>query len=508
MRRAAVFFKDREAILVNGRRLTFAQAWERGLRMANFLRGLGLQPGDRVGVLENNSLEAVDLFLGAAAANLVRVPLYPRNSQEAHFHMLRITECKVAIVSEPFAGELEGVRKAVPGLRDVIVRGADYESLLAAQSAADPDPPIRPDDLFIIRFTGGTTGLPRAVSYTHWAWLAAGRDWYYAWPPLNVGDAYLHVGPISHGSGYLFVPAWIAGGRNILVQEFDAEAVLDLIEKEKVGYSFMVSTMLNLLVRSPTANGRDYSSLKVINVGAAPIADDTVLRAQAVFGQVLYQAYGQTEALPATMSPPQDWIIQREEGRSPIRSAGRPLPFAEIEIRDVETHEVLPLGSEGEIAVRTDAQMTGYWRDEASTRERMIDGWVLTGDVGLLSEDGYLYILDRKDDMIISGGFNIWPAELENVLLEHPDVNEAAVFGVPHDKWGETPAAVCAVAEGAKVTESELIELCASRLGSYKKPSLVVLRSDPLPKSPVGKVMRKSLRAPYWAGRARRVAGA
>ena len=206
------------------------------------------------------------------------------------------------------------------------------------------------------------------------------------------------------------------------------------------------------------------------------------------------------------MMGPAEWFSS-VEGSNPLRSAGRPLPFGDLAILDPETQQELAIGDEGEIAIRCDGQMLGFWDNDAATAERMHNGWVLSGDIGKLDSNGYLYVLDRKDDMIISGGFNIWPAELENVLTDHPDVIEAAVFGVPSQRWGESPYGVVTVAASAAVTSDELIELCANRLGSYKKPTHVEITTDPLPKSPVGKLARKELREPHWVGHDRRVAG-
>jgi len=504
MRRSAQFHSNYTAVIETDRRLTYAQAWRRGLRMANALLSLGLQPGDRVGVLEDNTLESVDFFCGTAAANLVRVPLYPRNSPEAHTHMLSHTNCRAVVVSENHAAALDGLIDELPELEHVVVRDAGYEQWLAAFPDDDPDPPVAEDDYFIIRHTGGTTGRSKGVAYTHKSWLDAGRDWFYAFPPVQLGDVLQHAGPISHGSGYLFTPMWLSGGVNLLVPSFDPGAVLEVMEREQVAYGFLVPAMLNALARHPSAIERDWSKLKVLQIGGAPIADETALLARRVFGEVLYQGYGQTEAVPITMMGPHEWFSQ-VEGSNPLRSAGRPLPFGDLAIVDPDTAVELPIGSEGEIAIRCDGQMLGFWENPEATAERMHDGWVLSGDIGRLDDNGYLYVLDRKDDMIISGGFNIWPAELENVLCDHPDVVEAAVFGVPHERWGETPFAVVCVTDGAEVTPEELIELCATRLGSYKKPTAVELTTDELPKSPVGKLARKTLREPHWQDHDRRV---
>jgi acyl-CoA synthetase (AMP-forming)/AMP-acid ligase II len=508
MRQSAQFNSKRLAIVHGDVELTFAEAWNRSVRMANGLLALGLRPGDRVGVLEDNSVEAQDFFAGAAIAGLVRVPLYARNSPESHHHMLSHTGCRALVVAEQYVADVAALTETLPDLETMFVRDRSYESWLGEQSAVDPDVRIDPDDWYIVRHTGGTTGKSKGVAYTHRSWLAAGRDWFYNFPPMQAGDSCLHVGPISHGSGYLYTPTWLSGGTNVLLDHFDPNDTLDVMESRGIGYLFLVPAMLNSIVREPSARTRDWSKLKVIQIGGAPINDETALLGREVFGDVLYQGYGQTEALPVCMMGPTEWFSQ-VEGSNPLRSAGRALPFAYLQIRDADDHTViLPIGDEGEIAISCDGQMLGFWDNEAATAERLTpDGFVLTGDIGRLDQNGYLYVLDRKDDMIISGGFNIWPAELENVIQSHPQIIEVAVVAVPNDRWGEAPMALCVVHEGADVTEADVIALCAGRLGSYKKPAKVEFRFDPLPKSPVGKLQRKVLREPYWVGFDRRVSG-
>lgn len=507
MRRSAQFYAQREAVVHRDRRLTFAEAWDRGVRLANGLIAMGLKKGDRVASLEDNRLESADLFLGAAIAGLVRVPLYPRNSREAHHHMTGHTGARVLIVDEKYLPEVEGLDEELPTLERIFVRDGGYESWLAAQSNVDPEVPINPEDNYIIRHTGGTTGKSKGVAYTHRAWLAAGRDWFYLYPPVEPGDKCLHVGPISHGSGYLFVPIWMGGGCNVLIDRFDANETVDLMEREGIGYMFMVPTMLNVINQLPGIKQRDWSKLKCMLVSAAPIADDTALKAREIFGNAMYQGYGQTEVLPIAMMGPRQWFATDVPGSQPLRACGMPLPFAQLQIWD-ENDQPVPVGEVGEIIAKTDGQMKEFWNDPEATAKRIVRGWVKTGDIGRLDKNGYLYMLDRADDMIISGGYNIWPAELENVITDHPDVIECAVFGVPHERWGETPCAHVMVREGSRVTEVEIADLCAERLGSYKKPGRVVVTTEPLPKTPVGKIKRRALRDPYWAGRDRRVAGA
>ncbi len=340
--------------------------------------------------------------------------------------------------------------------------------------------------------------------------MSATRDWFYNFPPMAAGDALLHVTPISHGAGYLYLPTWCAGGINVLVDHFDAGETLEIFERERIAYVLAVPTMLNLMVRHPDARTRDFSALKVLQIGGAPVQERTAELAYEIFGKVLYQQYGQTEALPATMMLPEEWFGDLTDKKR-LQAAGRPFPFAIVEIRDPDDPmRKLPQGEEGEIAVHKDGQMTGYWNDpEATARKLTADGFVLSGDVGRFDEDGFLYVLDRTDDMIVSGGFNIWPLELENVILTHPDVIEVAVFAAPHEKWGETPVAVC-YRNGRRDDDlmiSEILALCLARLGSYKKPTTIILQDEPLPRSAVGKISRKTLREPYWVNHSRRIAG-
>ncbi|HET8707756.1 MAG TPA: AMP-binding protein, partial [Pseudomonadales bacterium] len=322
------------------------------------------------------------------------------------------------------------------------------------------------------------------------------------WPPISVGDVCMHIAPISHASGYQFVPVWMQGGVNLVVEKFNAAAVVDLMERERVGFVFMAPTMVNDLMQVKDIEKRDWSALKVLLIGAAPITQAAVLKAYKIWGNALCQLYGQTEAVPASMTMASEWV-KEVPGSVPTRSLGKVHPFCEIEIRDPDTHEKLPFGVEGEICMRVAGQMTGYWNDPKSTAKTLIRGFVHTGDIGSLDKNCYLYMCDRKDDMILSGGYNIWPNELENVIATHPAIIEVIAFGVPHDRFGESPYAIVTVADVTLVDEAELIEMCARELGSYKKPIKVEIRTEPLPRTPVGKISRKLIRAPYWEGTGR-----
>ncbi|MET7395724.1 AMP-binding protein [Dactylosporangium sp. NPDC005572] len=499
MRRAAGFHRNRPAVMAGGRTLTFAEAWERGIRFANALISLGAKPGDRIAVLEDNVLASSDYFLGTAISNTVRVPLYRRNSEEAHRHMLQQSGSSILVVGAEQYDEVRNLEGNLDGLQHVIVRDEGYERWLAGFPAVDPDPEVSPGDFYVIRHSAGTTGIPKGIAFTHEAWMNTERNWTFGLPPFAAGNHAIHVGPISHGSGYLFVPMWLAGGCNVLEPRFDPERLMHLIADLDGTYVFGVPTMLADLTKKVGASRTDVSGLKAFVLGGAPIDRRTIIAAHELFGPKLYQMFGQTECVPGTWIGPEDWF-NTFAGSDPLACAGRVMPYTEIEIRD-ERNQPLPPGEIGEIALRSDGQMTLIWGDPEMTAKRLVDGWVLTGDIGRIDDNGFLYLHDRKDELIISGGFNIWPAELESVIMDLPGVQEVAVFGIPSERWGETPMAMVAVAPGAELTEEDVIESCRLRLGSYKKPTAVEIRTDGLPRTPLGKISRKQLRAPYWADR-------
>lgn len=494
MRRTMEFNRNRSAIIAGDVELTFEQAWKRGCQLANALFELGLRPGDKIAVLEDNCLEASDFFVAAAAANFVRVPLYRRNSAIAHFHMISHTDCRAVIVSQEYAHEIEQFRGEIEGLDHIIIRGDDYESWLASHSDKDPDPPIDIDDPHLIRHSGGTTGRSKAMQFSHRQWMRMCRDWSFFFPKIEVGDYATHAGPISHGAGYLFLPMWLAGGCNILLRKFDPEKYADHLEKYG-GFTFAVPTMLSDMIANCSVK-RDFSRLKGIMVSGAPIRPATALQARDFFGDVLHQLYGQTESVPVAGMGPREWFGD-VPGSDPLLAVGKVMPYSAIEIRD-EDNRPLPLGEVGEIALKCEGQITEILNEPEMTRQRIVDGWVLSGDVGKIDANGYVYLTDRKDDMIISGGFNIWPAELENVISELSGVREVAVVAAPHERWGEIPVAVVVLNDDATISEDEIIEICKVELGSYKKPGRVILQKEQLPRTPVGKIQRKAVREKFW----------
>jgi acyl-CoA synthetase (AMP-forming)/AMP-acid ligase II len=504
--RAAQYFADRPAIRYEGKVLLYREAWERGLRFAAALRDMGLEPRDRIATLEDNRIGAIDTYLGAAAANIVRAPLYPRNSIEAHAHMLTITEAKALFIDqEMVTDEILKLTETVPSLKHIVVRDDRYENWLKGFLPVSSIAESTESDLHIIRFSGGTTGLPKAIPLTNRVWMSQMRDIAHIMPPPEPGDVCLHAGTLSHGSGYLFIPTWITGGINELLVGFEAEKVIDALEVSKVSFAFLAPSQLAALCRAKNAEGRNFDKLKALWIAGAPISPETALLSRKIFGERVYPTFNQTEVALAVVMTPQEWFSE-PEGSKPLEAAGRIFAWAQLEIRD-ENNRPLGVGETGEIAIRAEGQMDGYIGPPELSKDKIVDGWILTGDIGYLDKNGFLYIVDRKGATIISGGYNIYPAELERVIGSLPGVLEVAVVPIPDERWGETPLAVCVVKPEADVTEQLISDVCKQRLGSYKKPGRIIIQRERLPMTPVGKIDRRAIKEPYWAGLGKRVAG-
>lgn len=497
LRRSAEFYGGMPAILCAGRQYTYGECWRRGIRLANGLRRMGASVGDRIAILDRNSICSVDFYLASAIGNFVRVPLYWRNSGALHVQMMTKTRCRFAIAAgNDFAG-LSGAESKVPSLQSVMeLCDTSYEEWLSEQSDDEPEPLINEDDLCIIRFTGGSSGVPKGVPNTHRQWISVGRDEVSFKPSICVKDTMLHTAPLSHASGYYFLPAWSQGARQVLMSGGSPADILRTMGDEKVNHAFTPPTLLNMLIHSDNVYDYDWSSLKTLAIGSSPIRTNTLMKAAEIFGRhVLYQTYGTSEAVPIAGMGPEEWFAELD-GSEPLKAAGRPLPFVDVEIKSTEG-TVLPTNHVGEIVVRCDGQMSEYYNDPDESAEKVVDGWIRTGDLGRIDRNGYLYLIGRIGDTIISGGHNIYPSELERIISEHPDVLEVCVFGVPDEKWGETPIAICQVRDNARVSGGEITSMIVDRLGSYMKPRCVSVVLDSLPKSAVGKISRRKIRDNY-----------
>ncbi|MEO8388741.1 AMP-binding protein [Polaromonas sp.] len=497
LEQAARRYADKIAIECGDTAFSYAQMWHRGLCLAATLRRNGIDAGDRVGVLCANTIPAVDAILSLAILSAVRVPLYARDSLKGHLHMLKGTGCKAVLLDDTFI--------ALPSFHDACASSGILVVPLGLELGQEQ--PLAQiahggwDDLHAIRHTGGTTGYPMPVAYSNRQWIDAAKDWFSELPRVEVADPFLHACPVSHGSGYCFLPVWLRGGINVLMPDFDVDLTLAALLQRRNAMTFLVPTMLAALVERARELGHVTRSAKCIQVASAPVTPRTLLAACEIFGPIVHQLYGQTEALPVSILKPSDIENAKPEDAA-LSSVGWPLPYAVIEIRDLE-HSERRLGRNevGEVALACGAMMSGFYGAAGTnSRQRISQEFVLTGDIGLMNEHGMLTLVDRKSQMIISGGFNIFPAEIETVLLSHPDILEVAVFGVPDSKWGERPKAVCQIRKGSTVKEEDLIHLCVEELGSYRKPVAINMQYDQLTRTAVGKIDRVALRSPHWEG--------
>jgi acyl-CoA synthetase (AMP-forming)/AMP-acid ligase II len=505
--KSVLMYRDNVAVTFEGRRQTYAELGDRACRLANGLADLGLRPGDRVAVLADNQLETLEQAVAIAIGGFVRAPMYTMNTASTHAHMLNVVGASAVIAQGRYSADIENIRDQVPSLKHVVViepdgavsGAAQYEELLAHASAELPTVSLPPDADHIIRFSAGTTGLPKGIVHSVEGWQAMGNEFALTLPRLQESDAYLVASPLSHAAGLMIWPSLQSGSQYVVMRAFDPERFLELIEQERCTWTMVVPTMVQMLASMPGAKERDLSSLKVVTYGAAPISERTLLAGIELWGNIMYQVYGQSEALPATvLTPAYHGSDGSERSRRILGSAGRPTPNVLVTIRD-ELSEQVSVGETGEICIQSPGVMKGIWGDPEATEARFTpDGAVRTKDMGYLDEEGFLHLVDRKEDMIISGGFNVWPLEVENALAAHPDVQEVAVVGVPDEKWGEAVFAVVTVREGSAVTEESLIAFAREKVGPVKRPKQLVIASDPLPKSVVGKLLRRQVRETYW----------
>ncbi len=507
-------FAGRPALIDGEQTRTYSELGERAHRIASALGGLGIEPGERVALVAPNSANYIEFSHAIFVGGYVRVTpsckLHPNEVRQ----IVEDCEPQVLVVSPDWLEQIAGIRSELPSVSHVVVFGPasegaiGYEELLDLGSTAAPAKTPGPKDLCALLYTSGTTGRPKGAMLTHANWAAMMRNSMVELPPIESSDVVLHVAPLSHFSGYA-EPTYSARGACHLVHEaFEPRAVLEAIERDRVTTVPLVPTMLNLMLPDAEAGERDFSSLRTILYGGSGIAPDRLRRAVNVFGDVFVQFFGLSETpMPLSALSQYDHRFDAH-GPPPTRlaSAGRVNPFVELRICDDGGAEV-PIGEVGEIVVRGDTVMAGYWHKPKETAEMIdSDGWAATGDLGRFDDEGYLYIVDRKRDMIVSGGYNVYPAEVENAIAALQEVQEVAVVGIPDDRWGESVKAVVVLRPGARLTEEDVVESCTERLAGYKRPRSVDF-VDELPKTGSGKLMRRKVREPFWAGRARSVGG-
>ncbi|MCL3818614.1 class I adenylate-forming enzyme family protein [Aeromicrobium wangtongii] len=476
VRASARRFGDAHALDCDGRTLTFAEFDAATDRIGSSLLANGLDPGDRVGVMMPNGIEGLVVYYALAKAGLVRVPLNEKDTAETMTFKLEDADCRGLVHDGP-------VPTDAPAL--VHVGDAEWIDRTAWTGASAPCSELRhPEAPYRLGYTGGTTGVPKAVCLTMRGEHAELANFLIdLMPDLRPGDTMLHAAPIIHASGAFFLPTLVRGARNRIMTKFDASTWLEELERTQAAYTFLVPTMLALALDEPNVTDVDATALRRLCWGASPISPSVAAEAEETFGQVLAQTYGQSEA-PMTIS-----VLQPHE-HDRVGSAGRPYTLVDVAVMD-EDDNPLAAGEIGEVVTRGQHLMKEYWKRPELTAETIRDGWLHTGDLGYVDDEGFLFLVDRKNDLIISGGSNVYPREVEDALTSHPAVREAAVVGIPDDTWGELIHAVVALRSAAEV--DELLEHARQSLPRYARPRSLEIWDD-LPKSPAGKILRRTVR--------------
>jgi acyl-CoA synthetase (AMP-forming)/AMP-acid ligase II len=503
---------ERACFVFGDLRITYAEARRATLAVARGAQDLGLRPGTKAAVLSNNHPLGFLTALGLLRAGAVWLPINPRNAIAENAELLADFDCEALFYHSDFERELDVVRRFAPGIRHLIC--LDKEDAAAPSVAAwlqgktaPPDPVAAdPAALAAIIGTGGTTGKPKGVmlSNRNFVAFAAGHatvlDYGANEVPINLAAA-----PMTHVAGRLCFPILMLGGTTVILPDADPEAILAAIPAHRVTQLFLPPTAIYTLLEQPNLRPVDFSSLRYFMYGAAPMQVDKLRQAIMAFGPVMTQGYGQTEApmLMAMMRPADHFRNGTIAEDERLGACGRPTEFVELAIM-ADDGRLLPPGDAGEVVVRGDIVMVGYYKSPEATAEASRFGWHHTGDIGLIDEEGFLHIVDRKKDMIISGGFNVYSAEVERVVAQFPGVRDCAVIGVPDDKWGEAVKAIVEPLPGATLDPSALSTFCRERLGGVKAPKSIEIWPS-LTRNSNGKVLKKAMRDRYWADAGRRI---
>jgi long-chain acyl-CoA synthetase len=495
LRRAVQVGADRTAITCGDDHYTYAELWERCRKLAGALRARGLKPGDRVAVIGPNCHRYLELYLTVPATGMVIVPMNARHTIAELRYALEDSGTKIVFSARDLS-ELDSTIEVVD-----FERG--YDELLAAADPADLSDQTHEGTLAGLFYTGGTTGASKGVMLTHRNLVANTFHFGMCWP-FTPDTTWLIAAPLFHAAGSVAVLAMVwTAGHQVILPAFDAGAALDLIEKHRVTSTVVVPTMLAAMTDAQRNDPRDVSTLAYIAHGGSPCATETLRRAHGAFPNAqLLHVYGATETAPlATLLPQEELFLDSERARS----CGQPAVGVEVNVVD-EDGRVLPAGVVGEVVVRGPNVMAGYWNKPAETAAALVHGAYRTGDLGYQDDEGYLFLVDRAKDMIVTGGENVYSSEVEEALYVHPAVLEAAVYAVPDPRWGEAVHAT--VVPRWPVSEDELIEHCRRLIAGYKLPRSIEIRTEPLPKSGAGKILKRELRDRFWSADGIRVGGA
>ncbi|MGG1663373.1 acyl-CoA synthetase [Brevibacillus sp. NRS-1366] len=502
-------YPDKVAIKDLQRSITYAELEKEVNGFANALIQLGICHGDRVAIWLYNSIEYVVADFAIAKIGAVRVPLNQFLSVNEVQYRMQDSGTKAIISSPEWISSVQTIVKNLP--YDVLVintgkEPVDQESmmhqLIENSSFENPAISIGMEDLVAIMYTGGTTGRSKGVMHTHKSTIALMYSQIVE-QELERGVVLLHVAPLAHATGFFILSGFLRGGTHILLQSYSPRSFCETVEREKVSFVFLVPTMIYHLLDFPERTKYDLSTLKTIQYGASPMAPTRIKQALEEFGPILMQSYSQMEVANQTtvLTKKDHQTAQGEENR--LASCGREVILSQVRIVNVIGEDV-GHGEVGEIMTRGPHMMKGYWQLEEETAKVIKDGWLHTGDMAYRDEHGYIYLVDRKKDMVISGGFNVYSTVVESVLFQHPAVKQAAVIGVPDDHWGEAIKAIVVVHPETGINEEEIIAFCKSRLAKYEVPKTIHF-VDSIPVTAYGKVDKKALRAPYWSDQGRQV---
>ena len=509
--RNAGFYPNKTAIIEGKDKFTFTQFNERVNRLGNAILGLGLVKGDRIAVLNHNCYQYLELYFASAKIGIPIVPLNYRVNLNELMYVLSDSGARSIFFGKDYLPPVEKLRKenirvdhficidkAIPGMKN-------YEEMISRSSATEPLVPIHEEEMAILGYTGGTTGKPKGVMTTHRNIITSCYNT--ALERALPSDAvFLNVPPLFHAgdANSMFAFSFI-GATNAIIHSSNIDVILKTIEEYKITHLIFVPTMMLSLLEHPNVEAYDLRSLKAIFYGTAPLSVAPLKKAMKILNCAFSQTYGMTETfVPISILKPEDHLLEGSpEEVQRMSSAGREVMGVQVKIVDDHGGEVT-IGQIGEIVAKGNNVMKGYWNQPEMTEQVLKDGWLHTGDMGRMDQHRYLYIVDRKKDMIISGGENIYAKEVEDVLSSHPAVAQVAVIGVPDNKWGEAVKALVIKKRGAEVSEEELIGFCKTRLASYKKPKSIEFVKD-FPKSTAGKVLKRELREEYWQGRDRKI---
>jgi len=495
---------EREAVVCGSTRLTYAQLGERVDRLTSALMSLGLSQGTRVAILAHNCHRYLEAYFAAAAAGTVLVPVNHRLASREVAEVLVDCEAAALLVDPSFLGICDSIRPELSGLKHVIVltdqdpdHGLAYEGLL--RQAPDSSRRVfrNGDELLYLYYTSGTTGLPKGVMLSEDS-IQFMVDSYQEYVNFTASDRYLHVLGLGHRAGLGLLLAIVRAGGCAHLDDFNALRCLQSLQEEGISVAALVPTMINTVLNLPDAARFDLSALRLLIYGASPMPEALIRRVSEAFGVGLLQTYGMTELTTVSFLPSHAHALEGTEAKvRKLRSVGPPVRDIEVRLVDEFDRDV-PRGEVGEVIVRGPCVMMGYWNQPEATAAALRGGWMHTGDMATMDEDGYLYLVDRKKDMIISGGENVYSTEVEAVLYQHPAVVEAAVIGVPDSIWGETVKALVVLKAGQITSAEALQRFCRERIAGYKVPRSVEFLES-LPKTATGKISKKDLRAPYWA---------